>query len=62
MEAHDSDLDYLIRRANILGLQGQYIQSFHLPNQATLNITDTVWVIIPKENLIKSAASSVPWD
>ena len=62
MEAHGSDLEYLIYRANVLGLQGQYIRDFYLPNQATLNITDTMWVAVPKEDLIRSAADSVPWD
>ncbi len=45
MEAHDEELIYLIKRANVLGLQGQVVDAFFLPTSATKNITDTMWQV-----------------
>jgi len=50
----DRTLQYLIRSANQIGLEGDYVERVILPDKATLSITDTIF-IINNSNLPKSA-------
>lgn len=52
------DIDYLIHRANKEGAKGNRVVSIIYPNSATLNITDTIFVLDHPE---MTDATESPW-
>jgi hypothetical protein len=56
------ELNYLLHRANSLGIEGYYLHYIVLPTSATQNITDTVFVTTAIKDLGLSAADTPPWE
>ena len=58
---HD-EINYLVRKANALGLQGKCVESFVLPTLATQSLKDTLWIVVDRSAYEISAASSPWWE
>ncbi len=62
MKISQQDLNYLVAKANSLGLKGQFVMGYKLSTETTESIKDTLWFLQHRDSMNLSAADTPPWE